>query len=74
MADIIASRTVALTEGDVSKVVSGVYGSSSYMVRVVPNFPAAISVTNRQSSQYTVNLGAPAPPGAELDCTVIQLS
>lgn len=74
MADIISSRTVSLSAGDTSKVVSGVYGSGSYMVIVTPNYPTERSVTNQLSSQFTVNLGTPAPAGGELDCTVVQLS
>lgn len=73
MADIIASGRFSVVAGDATKVVSGVFGSSAYMVQ--PSFPwdTDHGIRNKQSSQFTIDMGTAAPGAYDVDYTVIQL-
>lgn len=75
MAEVIASQNgVAATAGAGSESVSGVFGSSSYVVLVTTSWVTSYSVTGETSSAFTINWGTAPPAGATYDYTVVQLS
>lgn len=59
----LASATIAVAAGLSSKVVSGVFGTSAYLVICQMDWVTAYGVSNKQSSQFTLTFGTPAPPG-----------
>lgn len=74
MAEIITQATVTVPAGSGSRTVSGVFGSSAYMVRPQAAWATAFGVSGKTASQFVVSFGAAPLVDSDMDYTVIQLS
>jgi len=74
MAEIITNNTVTVTAGSGSRTITGVFGSGSYLVRVLTSWVTALSVTAKTATSFVINFGTAPVVDSDLDYAVIQLS
>ena len=73
MADIITNASVAVVAGSGTRTITGVFGAGAYVVRALPSWVTALSVTAKTATSFIVTFGtAPAADGT-LDYAVIGL-